>query len=646
MSSNKFQYSALALLVFGATQANAALYKVVEVNPSATVSGNEYHASAIEPSSGVDCFDIADSNSVDCAADSPTNTFSLAGDTRNGTEGFSYREEVPYMVDNHFYYLDRDDLESYCHNELGYNTCNSWADRQWSGINGAGGLNRERNAWNIGSYASNAIAFKDTTVLTPPLTSAYTPDSGNSATTPVASTANTVVNKLAKDAANADMTLGNTSSGYYDVNGKYARVFRNRGFVNDVQLLPLSTNEDIVKKMGHSMAWDSAVIGGKAYVVGSASVSAFDYGDKEKDYLGDLNTCASSTDPAALAACQNFEFANKAYIWEVPSSGNSVEGITVSGWVDGTNNTANHHQAASQASARAIAIDKTSSNPYMAGFNTWFDGDNVLMQAAVFKPNGTFDASNLVANAWTPSLIQNAQVEIGSEYIHSNSVATDINENLIVIGTAKRRGDKPESGAAANRLFVADASQSTVSASFLSGGIFFTGAGGEMNAINNMNEVVGRVDIENIREKDGKQRRQRAFIYAYDDGKGTNTRADVYGGHKAWLLDDLTNGGSFSSANNAYRIYDATDINDAGVISATALKCEGGYDTTASDSYCGNGNTAEKVVAVKLIPIADEGARSIQSRPENETKVERQGAGVGWLALTLLGFLGFRRRMS
>lgn len=641
MSSNKFQYSALALLVFGATQANAALYKVVEVNPSATVSGNEYHASAIEPSTGVDCFDIADSNAVDCAADSPTNTFALAGDTRNGTEGFSYREEVPYMVDNHFYYLDRDDLESYCHNELGYNTCNSWADRQWSGINGAGGLSRERNAWNIGSYTSNAVAFKDTTAINPPLTSAYTPDSGNSATTPVASTANTVVNKLAKDAANADLTLGNTSSGYYDVNGKYARVFRNRGFVNDVQLLPLSTNEDIVKKMGQSRAWDSALIGGKTYVVGSASVSAFDYGDKDKDYLGDLNTCLGD-DPAALSACQHFEFANKAYIWEVPSAGSSAEGMTVSGW---TSSAANHHQAASQASARAVAIDKTSSNPYMVGFNTWFDGDNVLMQAAVFKPNATFDASNIVADAWTTSLIQNAQVEIGNEYVHSNSVATDINENLIVIGTAKRRGDKPESGAAANRLFVADASQNSVSASFLSGGIFFTGAGGEMNAINNMNEIVGRIDIENIREKDGKQRRQRAFIYPYS-ATGTDSDRRAIFSDKAWLLDDLTNGGSLSTANNEFRIYDATDINDAGVISATALKCEGGYDTIASDSFCGKGNTAEKVVAVKLIPIADENARSIQSRPENETKVERQGAGVGWLALTLLGFIGFRRRMS
>ncbi|CSC27904.1 Protein of uncharacterised function (DUF3466) [Vibrio cholerae] len=73
--------------------------------------------------------------------------------------------------------------------------------------------------------------------------------------------------------------------------------------------------------------------------------------------------------------------------------------------------------------------------------------------------------------------------------------------------------------------------------------------------------------------------------------------------NKAWLLDDLTNDNTATGNNNQFRIIDATDINDAGVISATALKCSGGYDTTAHNSLCSN--REETVVAVKLVPIVN-----------------------------------------
>ena len=52
----------------------------------------------------------------------------------------------------------------------------------------------------------------------------------------------------------------------------------------------------------------------------------------------------------------------------------------------------------------------------------------------------------------------------------------------------------------------------------------------------------------------------------------------------------------------------------------------------------------EKIVAVKLIPIAGATAADIQARPQIELKVEREGASLGWLALGLLSLLGFRRK--
>ncbi len=103
----------------------------------------------------------------------------------------------------------------------------------------------------------------------------------------------------------------------------------------------------------------------------------------------------------------------------------------------------------------------------------------------------------------------------------------------------------------------------------------------------------------------------------------------------------MTNGGDYSEQNNQFRIIDATDINDAGVISGTAMKCAGGYSTTANNATC---SSEEQIVAVKLVPIADATKDDIVSRSIDSTTTERQGAGLGWLALTMLGLFGFRRK--
>ncbi|MFA0373058.1 GlyGly-CTERM sorting domain-containing protein, partial [Vibrio sp. 10N.222.54.F6] len=68
---------------------------------------------------------------------------------------------------------------------------------------------------------------------------------------------------------------------------------------------------------------------------------------------------------------------------------------------------------------------------------------------------------------------------------YSNSVATDINDNLFAVGYSKRNGFVPESGSAGNKIFVVtDASAVTPTATYLSGGIFFGGSSGEAKAVN------------------------------------------------------------------------------------------------------------------------------------------------------------------
>jgi hypothetical protein len=285
--------------------------------------------------------------------------------------------------------------------------------------------------------------------------------------------------------------------------------------------------------------------------------------------------------------------------------------------------------------------------PVLVGLNTTRDGSYAFLQATVVTRNANAIDSG---NGWNSIVIGGSTIKSGDDFIYSSSVATDINENLLLIGEAKRRGDKRENGAAANRMFLAQVdANGNASAQYFdalngNSGIFFRGVGGETGAINNFNEIVGAVDAEQSTEFFGKKRRQRGFIYPYS-AVGSNTERMAIFQNQPWLLDDLTNDGVAKGAdvNNQYRIIDAADINDDGIIAATALKCEGGYDTTGHNSYCGNGSQKEKLVAIKLIPISDPAARSIQTRGLEAPPVERKGGSLGWMALIFLGFIGLRR---
>lgn len=276
---------------------------------------------------------------------------------------------------------------------------------------------------------------------------------------------------------------------------------------------------------------------------------------------------------------------------------------------------------------------------YAVGYSS-FDADNNYMQASVFQLDDTSNFPN--AASWTTKAVSGAESRIGGDYIHSNSVVTDVNKNLVALGEAKRAGSRPENGAAANRLFVInDVSATQPAATFLTGGIFFNGAGGKAGAINSYNEIVGQIDADETRENDGKPRRKRGFIYPYSANGSDLSRMAIFS-NKAWWLDDLTNDNAATGNNNQFRVIDATDINDAGVISATALKCSGGYDTTAHNSLCSN--REETVVAVKLIPITGATSSNIQARSTEEQAADRKGGGFGLGLLMVLGVLGFRRK--
>ncbi|EJL6355334.1 DUF3466 family protein [Vibrio cholerae] len=325
-----------------------------------------------------------------------------------------------------------------------------------------------------------------------------------------------------------------------------------------------------------------------------------------------------------------------AYFYSKPAIWKNSNGETVElSWPTGTEPNRNNRLA--QGSMRDVV--ENGGKLYAVGYSS-YDTDNHYMQASVFELDNTSNFSN--AASWTTKAVSGAESRIGGDYIHSNSVVTDVNKNLVALGSAKRAGSRPENGAAGNRLFVIeDISASTPTANFLTGGIFFTGAGGKAGAINSYNEIVGQVDANDTRENDGKPRRKRGFIYPYSANGSDPSRMAIFA-NKAWLLDDLTNDNTATGNNNQFRVIDATDINDAGVISATALKCSGGYDTTAHNSLCSN--REETVVAVKLVPIVNATSANIQQRSTEEQASERKGGSFGLGLLMVLGVLGFRRK--
>ncbi|MCG6400340.1 DUF3466 family protein [Vibrio fluvialis] len=344
--------------------------------------------------------------------------------------------------------------------------------------------------------------------------------------------------------------------------------------------------------------------------------------------VGSVSTSVSNTNGTY--------YSSKAAMW-------SSDGLVQVAWPSNTQ--VYNNSTIAQGSFRDFVIDDDADETiYAVGYNSFYSNRN-YMEASISK---VAKADFATSSNWTTVGVNNAKVYsdggTSGDHIYSNTRLTSVNSNLIAIGEAKRQGGAPSNGAAANRLFVvSDVSASSPSATFLSGGIFFDGAGGKAGAINNYNEIVGQIDAESTREASGKPRRKRGFIYPYN-GTGTDSDRRAVFNNQGWWLDNLTNGGTYSSNNNQYRIIDATDINDAGVISATALKCDGGYDTTAYNATCGNGSQDETTVAVKLVPIPGASSDDISSRGTDETAAERKGAGVGLWMLAVLGFLGFRRK--
>ena len=94
MSCTKFKLTTVAALVLAATQANAAIYDVVEVTPTGlTTQATEYFGVAVKPED-IDKTTATPDELLGCfgSASCSESTYPIAVESRVTLEGVSYRE--------------------------------------------------------------------------------------------------------------------------------------------------------------------------------------------------------------------------------------------------------------------------------------------------------------------------------------------------------------------------------------------------------------------------------------------------------------------------------------------------------------------------------------------------------------------------
>ncbi|MDC5706379.1 DUF3466 family protein [Vibrio europaeus] len=435
---------------------------------------------------------------------------------------------------------------------------------------------------------------------------------------------------LCENWATAQYTNGyaREQGGNYDSSIAYLDVNRN-GTATEVQSQNAVVNSVIddgsIKAVGSTQ--DSTVT---SYRSLKGFVGATDFTTSDTEIISanywTQKTLTAGTFTVGSIVRDNVEVNNKIISTSKPTIWrNSAPLSTEINWQG--NRTENGNSKA-QGSVRDIIEDSaTPTTLYAVGYTS---DNEVRLKAAVFKSTDS-------GSTWSTGTLVDGFPFATEEYV--NQTLQAVNNNKKAIGTAKLR--RALNGAYSNTLFyVPDVSVATPKYTEFSGSIFFEGANGLAGNINNHNDVVGTVDFETHAETNGKPRAQRAFITNLGTAPGTVPGSAAPIGGQARYLDDLTNG-SASTDNNQFRIIQAADINDAGVIAATAYYCAGGFDSTAIDAKCTAGAS---LAGVKLVPISGRTANDITPRPVTQTTVERQGGSLGILVLTVLGLLGFRRK--
>jgi len=205
-----------------------------------------------------------------------------------------------------------------------------------------------------------------------------------------------------------------------------------------------------------------------------------------------------------------------------------------------------------------------------------------------------------------------------------SSRAYDINDAGIAVGHITKAID----GKAVDKFFYVDTNVSKEAVTMINPSDYFNGSDSTARAINNSGLIVGEGQIETHNESSSNPRRTAAFVYNMNDDIFTN-------------INELVP----CSVRQAYDIIEARGINDAGMISATAVVKVDRRDAKGELMLDNGGEplTEDVVRAISLNPIPDDG----EVCPAEEVgKVERKGASLGFgSAWFLMAIFALRRRL-
>lgn len=204
------------------------------------------------------------------------------------------------------------------------------------------------------------------------------------------------------------------------------------------------------------------------------------------------------------------------------------------------------------------------------------------------------------------------------------SIAYDINDAGIAVGYIT----KAISGKAVKKFFYVDTTAPKEEINMVTPDDFFAGSESTAHAINSSNFMVGEGEVETHNESSSNPRRTAAFVYDMHNDTFTN------------LNDTIP-----CAIRLSYDIIEARGINDAGVISATAVIKANRRDALGNVMLDNNGEplTEDVVRAISLEPTPDDS--EVCSAEEEEEKVTRKGASVSYTGLlSILALLSLRRR--
>ena len=272
-------------------------------------------------------------------------------------------------------------------------------------------------------------------------------------------------------------------------------------------------------------------------------------------------------------------------------------------------------------SSYALAInDNGVAVGYADGFFDETVTEPVVDERRIFR-----NAVGVIENYTFAVVYKNGEVIdlTGDHTDKGSSIAYDINNAGIAVGHI----DKKVNGKLVQKFFYVDTSVAKEEISMVNPDDFFSGSASTARAINNNGLIVGEGEIETHNASAQNPRRTSAFVYNMNDDIFTNL-----------------NTATPCSARLSYDIIEARGINDAGIISATAIVKADRRDAKGEAMLDDNGTplTEDVVRAISLEPMPEDGEICTA---EEEKKVIRQGASVSFTGfLSILALFGLRRK--